>query len=536
MDDKTSIKSEIVECRKCSELESKCLEFESEIEKKKTQFEKLEQKFRELEDEKNVIEEELKALKREKKGSEISPGVVDLTGGEEGDGLAQLMVENRALESQMKRAENEAESLKKLKELESRVLNEAVKGTPPKHIICMEREKEGTNSESKPERGRQVRKSLAFEEDRSIGKKMAPSTPSGVRTASSGVIDICDSDDEPDVPHPLSTFGDENIYISTDHLSEGTVGNDKEIIPNESLKRAFFQYSYEENVETCNDSVPVLVTPKRKRASNIVTSDTESDEDDVPICKLKRRNLQEIVPNRASSEMKSSSVTVASPGDDNIENLVTPPRRRLRKGTGKVAGGKGSSSKAHETIGQRGIPATEDVEHDESEDAGSDSEGESLNGFIIDDDTEDSDGDDASSGTQDGSDVDFDEILSRLKRTKDQNLEWELEADMLSAFGKDPELCMKAVCALYRQQTSEEKVSKGTLVCNSRGFSKFDAYRGTMLAEFLTDGDPQGELKKSVEELREYDPKGLELCRTFASRYSKQLFDICKNKEDPYFP
>ncbi|KAL9412415.1 hypothetical protein AB3S75_045945 [Citrus x aurantiifolia] len=531
MDDKSSIKSEMVECRKCSELESKCLELESEIEKKKTQFEKLEQKFKELEDEKNGIEEELKALKREKKGSEISLGVVDLTGGDEGDWVAQLMVENKALESGMKRAENEAESLKKLKELESRVSNEALEGTPSKHIISLEREKEGANSESKPERGRQVRKNLAFEEDRSLGKKMAPSTPSGVRTASSGVIDICDSDDEPDVPHLLSTFGDKNIYISTDHPAEGTVGSDKETTPNESPKRAFFKYSYEENVEACN-----LVTPKRKRASNIVTSDTESDEDDVPICKLKRRNIQEIVPNLVSSEMKSCSVTVASPGDDNIENLVTPPRRRLRKGTEKFAGGKRSSIKTHETLGQQGIPATEDVEDDESEDAGSDSESENLNGFIVDDGTEDSDGDDASSGAQDDSDMDFDEILSRLNRTKDQNSEWELEADMLSAFGKDPELCMKAVCALYRQQTSEEKDCKGSLVYNSRGFSKFDAYRGTRLAEFLTDGDPQGELKKSVEELREYDPKGLELCRTFASRYSKQLFDICKNKEDPYFP
>lgn len=128
MDDKTSIKSEMVESRKCSELESKCLELESEIEKKKTQFEKLEQKFKELEDEKNGIEEELKALKREKKGSEISLGVVDLTREGEGDGVAQLVVENKALESGMKRAENEAESLKKLKELESRVSNEALEG------------------------------------------------------------------------------------------------------------------------------------------------------------------------------------------------------------------------------------------------------------------------------------------------------------------------------------------------------------------------------------------------------------------------
>lgn len=55
------------------------------------------------------------------------------------------------------------------------------------------------------------------------------------------------------------------------------------------------------------------------------------------------------------------------------------------------------------------------------------------------------------------------------------------------------------------------------------------------MAEFLTDGDPQGDMNKSVEELQAYDPKGIELCRTLATRYSKQLFAIYKNKEDPFF-
>lgn len=65
-------------------------------------------------------------------------------------------------------------------------------------------------------------------------------------------------------------------------------------------------------------------------------------------------------------------------------------------------------------------------------------------------------------------DMDFGNILSKIQRSK---------ADMLAAFGKDPELCMKAVCALYRQQTSEEQMSKGALLSNQRGFNKFDAYK-----------------------------------------------------------
>lgn len=59
--------------------------------------------------------------------------------------------------------------------------------------------------------------------------------------------------------------------------------------------------------------------------------------------------------------------------------------------------------------------------------------------------------------------------------------------------------------------------------------------RGSLLAEFLTDGDAHGPLKKSVEELEKHDPKALEYCSQLASRYSKQLFEIYKNKEDPHF-
>ncbi|KAI3831505.1 hypothetical protein MKX03_016611, partial [Papaver bracteatum] len=75
-------------------------------------------------------------------------------------------------------------------------------------------------------------------------------------------------------------------------------------------------------------------------------------------------------------------------------------------------------------------------------------------------------------------------------RNKVKEVKWESEADMLSSFGKDFELCMKAVCALYRHQNPEEKSSKGL-------FRNFDAVRIRTLAEFLMNGDSKGELKKS---------------------------------------
>ncbi|XP_058195058.1 uncharacterized protein LOC131311585 [Rhododendron vialii] len=131
--------------------------------------------------------------------------------------------------------------------------------------------------------------------------------------------------------------------------------------------------------------------------------------------------------------------------------------------------------------------------------------------------------------------VDFNEVLSKLRRSRGHKVEWEFEADMLAAFGKDPELCMKGICALYRKQTADEKIGKFTYYSNQQGFSHCDALRGSILAKFLTEGDPQGDVKKSVEELREYDPKAPELCRTLATHYSKQLFAIYKSKEDPLF-
>ncbi|KAI3950477.1 hypothetical protein MKW92_036071, partial [Papaver armeniacum] len=49
----------------------------------------------------------------------------------------------------------------------------------------------------------------------------------------------------------------------------------------------------------------------------------------------------------------------------------------------------------------------------------------------------------------------------RNNRNKEEGMQWESEADMLSSFGKDPELCVKAVCALYRQPTFKEKSANG---------------------------------------------------------------------------
>jgi hypothetical protein len=61
-------------------------------------------------------------------------------------------------------------------------------------------------------------------------------------------------------------------------------------------------------------------------------------------------------------------------------------------------------------------------------------------------------------------------------------------------------------------------------------------FRGSLIAQFLLDGDASGPLKKTTQDLETYDRRGVKFCLKIAFRYSKQLFAIYQNKEDPYFP
>ncbi|XP_026415462.1 uncharacterized protein LOC113310867 isoform X1 [Papaver somniferum] len=53
--------------------------------------------------------------------------------------------------------------------------------------------------------------------------------------------------------------------------------------------------------------------------------------------------------------------------------------------------------------------------------------------------------------------------LKNLNMNNDE-MKWKSQADMLSSFEEDTEICMKAVCALYRQVISENEISPKGLV------------------------------------------------------------------------
>ncbi|XP_042480932.1 uncharacterized protein LOC122061615 isoform X2 [Macadamia integrifolia] len=414
------------------------------------------------------------------------------------------------------------------------------------------KDEDNISSETELENGTQVRKKLEFGQEGSTNKKINGSKLCSGRPVSGGFIEIIDSDDETSEMN-IVAVATPNIRdkkkapVSVDNSLNGVLKDEKEMTSENCLKRLDTNQRGEENLSSFEESYEFTSTPKRKRASNIITSESEGDDEDkIPISKLKMKKVQDTTHEPMGSPVNQCSMApIVSSGDGNVEESFASSKRRLvtlrqceerKNGLEKISQGHLGRNENDAEDQVTAGPASENAQDHEGEDVGSDTEGESLDGFIV-DGSDSLDGEDSTESEDvEDDDLSYDQVISMIRRNRKNKSGWTYEADMLSSFQKDPELCMKAVCALYRLQTAEEKSMKGSLYLNNRGFSKFDAVRGTNLAEFLLDGDPRGELKKTVEELEKHMPRGLDECRRLASHYSKQLFKIYQNKEDPYFP
>ncbi|KAL8064041.1 hypothetical protein ABFX02_01G065700 [Erythranthe guttata] len=99
---------------------------------------------------------------------------------------------------------------------------------------------------------------------------------------------------------------------------------------------------------------------------------------------------------------------------------------------------------------------------------------------------------------------------------------WMCGAHMLEAFEEDEELCMNAMCALYRVSARES-------LCH------FEMMRGRDLAECLIDGDPELRLKKSVSEIKRHFPDAINECRILARSYYEKLYMLHCSGEDRFF-
>ncbi|XP_074585736.1 uncharacterized protein LOC141841460 [Curcuma longa] len=361
-----------------------------------------------------------------------------------------------------------------------------------------------------------------------------------------------------------------------DMKNDSTFYKNSEMVHSDTSRRAVVVQDSDENHP---DGVLPIPTPKRKRVSRVFTSDSEKDDDadDIPIGKLLSRQSEEgYTPKRLISLRKLSETENSAKGKfptnpstpsfegsslrskgrarEFLTNPSTPSfkstslrsKRRAREFptnpstpsfNSSSLRSKGRANRKLEFLGSNDEEETKIDLMKEHDDASSNSEGTDLDGFIVsgsESAESEPSSEEFSSEIESDSVIDLGNILAEISRKK-QTESWEYEADMLASFARDSELCLKAVCALYRRQTSDEQSAKGTFLLNKRGFNKFDAQRGSMMAEFLTDGDPFGPLKKTIQDLEKYDPTALDFCCQVANRYSKQLFTIYQNKEDPLF-
>ncbi|KAJ9545757.1 hypothetical protein OSB04_025464 [Centaurea solstitialis] len=566
-----------------------CFELEEKGKKDELRCLMLETEVRDLKKRNEELEGEIARVRKVGSDGEKGKGmVVDLTDeDDEGDKFVQLLIENNVLECEKARGEVEIRSLKeKVRELVSRVCElerkANVKGvnesssvgvdvgmveTGKTHLdtdtVLKERVIENVDVVSKNEniveggdRGcNQVRKRLSFEEDGCPNKKMAPSTPGVAQHPFSGVIDISDEDEAYNEAPNVEKLND-----SATGSSPKTPSSSKNNPERTNLERI-----NEDDVDGFQGYTQTPACGKRKR-TNIITSDDEKSNDDEEIdgfsghssktASAKRRTrAARIVASDDDDDDDDTSVDDNAPictlikqrspmvnidSEDEVkENVGRRHLRRLRNPGSKNRQNR-SSVDVNETVNLHGYSSSEDEEENDGVDKGSESEGESLGGFIVESSESCSEiapvSDDSSDESEDAL-SDFKSTLDKIGRKKvsNQKWKWDLEGDMLAAFGKDAELCMRAVCALYRQQTEDEKACKGTLHHNARGFSQCDAPRASEVAEFLMDGDSSGDMNKTVEELEQHNSKGIKLCMALAVKYSKQLFEIYQNKEDPYF-
>ncbi|CAO2199600.1 unnamed protein product [Urochloa humidicola] len=298
-----------------------------------------------------------------------------------------------------------------------------------------------------------------------------------------------------------------------------------------------------------DDLVPIRQVFKdmRKRMAREEDTDDELCEAKGPSAPATRRSAR-LVKNQSKGGQVLKKRRKESVSEDNTDDELCEARERSTPTTRRSARLVKNQSKG----GRASRRVNKFVEPDEHEGIEDDMEEDSdMEGFIKHEDSSESDTDSAEEPHYDSDGPGLNEesspgpqesdpmaeyagamaCIGRKKEAKD----WKFEADMLAAFVEHPELCLKAVCALYRRQTQEEQLEKAALVHNKEGFNHIDAHRGSCIAEFLLDGDRDGPLMKTIDDLEEHDAYALGFCRRVASNYSKQLFAIYQNKEDPYF-
>uniref|UniRef100_A0A6M2EPJ6 Uncharacterized protein n=1 Tax=Populus davidiana TaxID=266767 RepID=A0A6M2EPJ6_9ROSI len=261
------------------------------------------------------------------------------------------------------------------------------------------------------------------------------------------------------------------------------------------LTKQGYQHETDLGLEDVNNETKLL---KRKR-----TSPSNSKDDSGGIKEPRAKKCQVLIQGPESAPVNYCAATTMFSGSDDRRNIFNQSRQAptiLRQYEEEIRVGQNSQIQQRELV---------------------------LDG---------SDGEQSSSSS-DSDDFDFPTDSMVIKTTQANRIhkKWKSEADMVATLEQDEELRLRAVCALFGQQAAVQKSSNFTSTFQNQGFDKVDATRGTALVEFLTNGDPQGKLKKSTIELLADDPGGFRDCKRLTIKYSKQLFEMWQVKGDPLF-
>lgn len=261
------------------------------------------------------------------------------------------------------------------------------------------------------------------------------------------------------------------------------------------LTKQGYQHEADLGLEDVNKETKLL---KRKR-----TSPSNSKDDSGGIKEPRAKKCQVLIQGPESAPVNYCAATTMFSGSDDRRNIFNQSRQAptiLRQYEEEIRVGQNSQIQQRELV---------------------------LDG---------SDGEQSSSSS-DSDDFDFPNDSMVIKPTQANRIhkKWKSEADMVATLEQDEELRLRAVCALFGQQAAVQKSSNFMSTFQNQGFDKVDATRGTALFEFLTNGDPQGKLKKSTMELLADDPGGFRDCKRLTIKYSKQLFEMWQVKGDPLF-
>ncbi|KAI3932002.1 hypothetical protein MKW98_012412, partial [Papaver atlanticum] len=242
-----------------------------------------------------------------------------------------------------------------------------------------------------------------------------------VRTLSRGLIEIDDSDHGKEISpnHTYNITNKEMDQFSTDVTPQKNL-----LTPDKCLKRPLPDQRCEEYESIFGDDealIPSRETARKCRITEALISRTKSEDDvTIPVSSTSTMNL------RARGQQMEISVSSS-------RRRSVSPRQCLGKSYC-------SESTAKHLYKENVVDKV----------GSDDNEGKSFGGLCV--KSSDSSGSgDSSSDSEDSKciDLSYKQVLEKLKRSRLRESKWQFEADMLSSFEEDPELCMKAVCTLY---------------------------------------------------------------------------------------